>query len=289
MTMYRLTASLLWCYALLFALTSLAVFAGILDVPFRWSLTFFLALLPFTFAVLHASQTVGWRLALLLLFLTVTVSLFLESVGVLTGWIYGSYYYTPVLGPRLLGLVPYSVPIVWFTIAYPSYVIAEWLVPAGWGLWQRRLGVATVGAAVMTAADVLLDPLMIAAGGWVWTVNGTVLRGSDGVFSGVPAQNYWGWCLTTFTILALFLWFGKVGPKHPLGKSTSFDRLVLFSHGVNGFAALGAALYMGLKAAALTGLFIIGLWFAVGLGVMRETRPKSQRVTSPTEENVGRA
>jgi len=281
MTMYRLAASLLWCYAMLFALTSLAVFTGILDVPFRWSLTFFLAILPFTFAVLHASQTVGWRLALLLLFLTVTVSLFFESVGVLTGWIYGSYYYTPVLGPRLLGLVPYSVPIVWFTIAYPSYVIAEWLVPTRWGLWQRRLGVATIGAAVMTAADVVLDPIMVAAGCWIWN--------ADGTFFGVPVRNYWGWCITTFTILILFLWFGKVRPKHPLGGSILFDRLVLFGHAINGLAAVGAALHIGLKGPALTGLFITGLWFAVGLCVMRETRPKSQHVTSATGENVGRA
>jgi putative membrane protein len=263
---------------MLFALISLAVFAGILDVPFRWSMIFFLAVLPFAFAVLHASQTVGWRPALLLLFLTVTVSLFFESVGVLTGWIYGSYYYTSVLGPRLLGLVPYSVPVVWFTIAYPSYVIAEWLVPVQWGLCQRRLAVATMGALVMTVTDVILDPIMVAAGCWVWN--------ADGTFFGVPVQNYFGWFITTFTILILFLWLGKLRSKHPLGGSILFDRLVVVGHIINGFAAVGTALYMGLKGTALTGLFIIGLWLAVTLCVMRETPPKSPHVTSATQQDV---
>ncbi len=41
------------------------------------------------------------------------VSLLFESVGVATGWIYGAYHYAQLLGPLLLGLVPYLIPLSW--------------------------------------------------------------------------------------------------------------------------------------------------------------------------------
>ena len=51
----------------------------------------------------------------------------------------------------------------------------------------------------MTAWDVVMDPLMVRGGHWVWEMNGA--------FFGVPLQNYWGWWLTVFVTFALFLLF----------------------------------------------------------------------------------
>jgi uncharacterized membrane protein len=40
------------------------------------------------------------------------------------------YHYTALLGPKFLGLVPYLIPAAWFMMNYPSFVIAERLIPS---------------------------------------------------------------------------------------------------------------------------------------------------------------
>jgi len=102
-------------------------------------------LVGFTFALLHAGQREGWRRALRLLALVFAVSLLFESVGVATGLVYGPYHYTNKLGSLFLGLVPYLIPVAWFMMSYPSFVIADRLIPANWKRWQRILSVAAVG------------------------------------------------------------------------------------------------------------------------------------------------
>jgi putative membrane protein len=108
-------------------------------------------LIGFAFALLHASQRLSWERTLRLLGLVFGVSLLFESVGVATGLIYGPYHYTHKLGPLFLGLVPILIPVAWFLMSYPSFVIADWLVPSAWKRWQRVLVVAAIGGVAMTA------------------------------------------------------------------------------------------------------------------------------------------
>jgi uncharacterized membrane protein len=49
-------------------------------------------------------------------------------------------------------------------MSYPSYVIADRLVPSTWKRWLRLL--------VMTAWDLIIDPIMVAGGHWVWDIQG---------------------------------------------------------------------------------------------------------------------
>ena len=112
------------------------------------------------------------------------------------------YHYTDVLGVKFLGLVPYLIPIAWFMMSYPSFVIADRLMPSLLKRWQRILAVAAVGGLLMTAWDVIMDPIMVVGGNWVWDVKGA--------YFGIPLQNYWSWWLTIFTTFALDIWmFGK--------------------------------------------------------------------------------
>src|SRR5689334_21191512 len=60
----------------------------------------------FCFSIGHAIWSLGSRQALLFLSLTFGISLLFESVGVLTGWVYGPYHYTAQLGVKLFDLVP---------------------------------------------------------------------------------------------------------------------------------------------------------------------------------------
>jgi uncharacterized membrane protein len=67
-------------------------------------------------------------------------------------------------------------------MSYPSFVIADWLVPSTWKRWQRILTVAAVGGLIMTAWDLIMDPIMVAGGNWVWDVKGA--------YFGIPLQNF---------------------------------------------------------------------------------------------------
>jgi uncharacterized membrane protein len=242
----NLTIILLVIFGLLVLITTLTLaFGG--QVP--GMMTPITTLTGFSFALLHASQRMGWKHALLLLVLVFGVSLLFESLGVATGLVYGPYHYTEKLGPKFLGLVPYLIAVAWFMMMYPSFVMAEWLVPSAWEGARRILAVAAVGGLVMTAWDVVMDPIMVLGQHWVWEV--------DGAFFGVPLQNYWGWWLTVFTTFGFYLLFTrkKIAPKN-----AEFDRLALIAYMITGYGNIINASTGGLGGPALAGFFALTPW-----------------------------
>ena len=161
------------------------------------------------FSLCHAVHVLGARHAGFFFVASAVVSWVFEQVGVMTGLVYGPYHYTTVLGP-MLGDVPLLIPGAWFMMIYPSYVIAGLLVdgrPFGTrGGFPHVVWLAAVGAAVMTAWDVVVDPILSgpAFRAWVWE------RG--GPYFGVPIQNYVGWLVTTFTVYAFYRGFEGMQP-----------------------------------------------------------------------------
>lgn len=250
MTQRRITIALLALYTLI---TAYSIFGRPLGIAPGSIVTPLVTLSGFSFALLHAGQREGWRGALLLLALVFGVSLLFESVGVATGWVYGPYHYTDQLGPKFLALVPYIIPVAWFMMSYPSFVIASWLVPAGWKRWQRVLCVAALGGLAMTAWDVIMDPIMVAGGNWVWDVKGA--------YFGIPLQNFWGWWLTIFTTFALYLWLFSRDVKPP---EPGFDRLALGSYLVTALGIVLAALLSQSGDLALIGFFAMLPWVIAG-------------------------
>jgi uncharacterized membrane protein len=246
MTLRRLTLALLILYALI---TIYSILGRPLGIAPSMLVTPLVTLAGFAFALVHAGQREGWVRALRLLALVFGVSLLFESVGVATGWIYGPYHYTDKLGPLFLGLVPYLIPVAWFMMSYPSFVIANWLVPSNWSKWKRILSVAAVGGLVMTAWDLVMDPIMVAGGHWVWDV--------QGAYFGIPLQNFWGWWLTVFTTYLLYLWLSGKGARPA---EAGFDRMALLSYLVTALGIVIAALLSGAGALALIGFFAMLPW-----------------------------
>jgi len=151
------------------------------------------------FAVLHAGTNFGWRVGLLMFFATTMVTWSFEQVGVTTGMVYGAYHYSGMLGPKL-GAVPLLIPLAWFMMMYPSYLVTS-LIVDGHALPQKtdlkRLGTrAMIAAIVMTAWDAVIDPGMSRTGYWIWEHGGS--------YFGVPRQNFAGWLLTTFVVYGVF-------------------------------------------------------------------------------------
>lgn len=251
--------SLSWLF-LLGAYAALSVFTVTfmaLDLSFRPWLFILYPLVGVAFCLAHAVERMGIRHALLFLGLTLAVSLFFETLGVATGWIYGPYHYSSDrLGPLFLGLVPFVIPLTWFLMLYPSYLIAQRCIPWSWGGKQRWLGVAAAGGLAMTAWDLALDPLMASGGHWVWE--------KPGLYYGVPLQNYWGWWLTAFVILALYQRLDGEHRRQEAARSPSFDRLAMLVYLITGLATAGEAWSQGLIGPAFISGCAVLFWFALG-------------------------
>ncbi|MBI3244289.1 MAG: carotenoid biosynthesis protein [Chloroflexi bacterium] len=168
-----------------------------------------------SFVLAHAIYMLGWRPALIFYVLTIAVAFAFEYVGQRTGLIFGRYYYTDVLGYRLLGVVPAVIPLGYFMVLYPSHLIAN-LVIQGTPFSRRQAIVwlllsALLTAMVITAWDLTMDPALVnELKAWVWL--------DGGPYFGVPFQNYVGWLVTTFTISALYRLIEQRLTFKPLGR-----------------------------------------------------------------------
>jgi uncharacterized membrane protein len=193
------------------AVVLLAVFAydavfrrllsGVVHLPILTGSLVVLTSVVAAFSLTHAWYSLGWRLTLVFFGLSASVSWAFEQVGVATGLVYGAYHYTDYLGPRL-GHVPLIIPLAWFMMIYPSYVIANLVTD------RRATGTAPgvaalvrsacAGAVVMTAWDLVIDPILSGPSvrAWVWETSGP--------YFGTPIHNYLGWLLTTFTVYAAY-------------------------------------------------------------------------------------
>jgi uncharacterized membrane protein len=253
MRIRQLASQIFFIYALLIGFNLLSLALGL---PYHAFFTPVLTLLAFTFAILHGSQYLGWKQTLLLLILTFAISLLFECVGVATGLIYGPYHYTDKLGYKFLGLVPLLIPLAWFMMTYPSYVIARRVAPGIRKVWAWRLVVAAIGGVIMTAWDLAMDPMMVAGGHWVWE--------QPGGYFGIPLQNFWGWWLTIFVTFWLFLTLGRISPEQ-VETGDSFSRLPVWSYAITGLSSLLTDFIFGLDGAALAGVFAMLPWVVLGL------------------------
>lgn len=252
----RFTIAVFIVYATLNLYTVLAPLIGL---PSHYMLTPVLTLLAFIFALSHSVVSFGWPRAMLLLVVTLLVSLSVESIGVVTGWIFGPYHYTPKLGPRVLGLVPLMIPVAWYMMLYPSLRIAQSLVADRLSKpWQSLLAVAVVGATVMTAWDVVMDPLMVRLGFWVWDV--------EGAYFGVPMQNYLGWFVTAWCVLVLYgVLLPKPGRQPAPSTTAGFARMAPGVYLITWLFNSVAVLRLGMGGVAVAGAFGMGALGVLGL------------------------
>lgn len=153
------------------------------------------------FSLFHAWYLIGWKKTLVFFVITAGVSWGYEHVGVETGLIYGQYHYTDYLGEKL-GHVPIIIPLAWFMMIYPSYIIAN-MIFSGKAIsvqnkFSRIIVLALLSAVIMTAWDFVIDPYLSGPTieAWVWE--------KGGAYFDIPIHNYFGWILTTFTVYLLY-------------------------------------------------------------------------------------
>lgn len=119
------------------------------------------------------------------------ISLVAELGGTSVGLPFGGYAYAELLGVAWLGKVPVAIPLSWFCMALPSWIIASKAHP------HSTVGRIATGSLILLVWDLALDPAMShATRFWAWA--------DTGPYYGMPLLNLFGWFLTGALIIAAF-------------------------------------------------------------------------------------
>lgn len=209
--------------------------------------------------LLVARARLRWVAAFVAVFV---LSFLAEHLGTGTGLPFGHYEYTSLLGPRIGGRVPWVIPLSWFLMALPAWVMARATFPRD-GSWLPRIAFAAV---LLTLWDLALDPAMAFQSPyyWVWAETGPYYK--------MPWINLAGWLGTGVLLM---------GAMELLGARRWASRLPL-----NWMVAYyGITLLMPLGMIVLEGLWIAVLATAAGYaaawGVHLTCRPRSKEEASP--------
>ena len=195
-------------------------------------------LLGFGTLLLVLARRAGWRWVPAF-FACYAISLGSELAGTTVGLPFGPYHYTAGLGAKWLGHVPVLIPLSWFFMALPSYLLARAAIRPDARNARAAQGITVlVGSLVLLAWDLALDPAMSwITKYWVW--------GQEGPYYGMPLLNLFGWYATGVVLMVALAALGADcwGRALPV-------RWLLGYYGAN------LLLPLGMIAAA-------GLWWAV--------------------------
>jgi putative membrane protein len=211
-------------------------------------------------ALLHAMWAFGVRRGVALFLSATGLALGAELLGTSTGFPFGEYQYTSLLGYRVLGLVPFAIPISWFYMLYCALALCARILPAASSERVKWLWSAAA-AAMLTAWDVAMDPAMVRTSHWVWS--------DPGAFYGMPLTNWVGWFCTGLIIARCML---AIVPPLRVTERNQREWLPPVLYAVNGVMPIAICLRDG-------------LWWAATLGAAAMATPLvlAMRVRSEVE------
>lgn len=162
--------------------------AGIIGLSIDSTRNLFQSLTPINLLltaaiVLHFEKEKNRRFFLFIL-ATLLIGFFVEVAGVHSGFIFGEYNYGATLGPKLWE-VPLAIGVNWVIMIYCTGLFAR-------GVAHSKLPTILVGAILMTAIDILIEPVAIKLDFWTWES------------SSIPLRNYLGWFITSLVLHLLF-------------------------------------------------------------------------------------
>jgi uncharacterized membrane protein len=189
----NLTTAILWVLAAAYAAALVANISFGLSIPIAIVL-----LISVAFALIHGAARYGWSGIAAFFVICLVVSNILENSSILTGFPFGHYHYTDLLGPKLF-LVPVLIGPSYFATSYLAWVIGNVLI----GEVRRQsspfttFSVPFMASFVMVMWDLTFDPrASTIQHQWIWE--------QGGGYFGVPLTNYIGWFLTVYVFLQLF-------------------------------------------------------------------------------------
>src|SRR5712692_2240602 len=219
---------LLWTLVAISVVLTLvnAVFPSHIPIPILIPI---FILVPFAFALLHGAQRYTWGGITTFLVMCLVVSNLLENTSILTGFPFGHYYYTSLLGPKLF-LVPLAIGPAYFGTGYLAWVLSTVLIgdvrPRARAL--TTFAVPFIASFMMVAWDLGMDPTSSTIRHlWIWE--------QGGGYFGVPLTNYLGWFFTVYVFFQLFALYlrlrkaSREGEEPTLPKSYYAQAIVMYA------------------------------------------------------------
>jgi len=164
---------------------------------------------PLVFALIHGTFLYRVRGALTFIALFLLIGNIFENIGVLTGFPFGNYYFTELMGPKIFQ-VPVFLGFAYVGMAYLSWVLANVILEKAGRLTSGSniVLVPLLASLIMTSWDLSQDAIWSTyLHLWIWP--------HGGIYFGVPISNFLGWYLTVFVIyqsFALYLRARQVRP-----------------------------------------------------------------------------
>jgi len=245
-----------------------AILRTILGLPFISWFVLVIPLIGFGVAILHAIYLLGGKSASILFITTFLITLFMETLSVKTGFPFGHYHYTNKLGPLFLGLVPYIIPLTWFMMAYPSFVMARRILSQTTASFRSMLSISTLGGLILTSWDLVMDPLMVRGDHWIWE--------TKGLYFGIPLQNFFGWWLTAFLVYLIFLMIQNKILKNVQESKSDIDSYVVLLYGITGLGSLNNAWHVQYYGPFGFGLLTMATWIILAIKniIPKKDRPR---------------
>ncbi len=150
------------------------------------------------FSFTHGIHRYGLKNMLYFFSMITVVSWSYETISVLTGFPFGNYHYTDVLGPKLW-LVPIVIMPAYFSTGYLSWVITTSLFKKKDGSITKKelFTIPIVASFIMVFWDLPMDPINATITKmWIWK--------NGGEYFGIPIVNFLGWYLCVFTFYLIF-------------------------------------------------------------------------------------
>ena len=237
------TQNLITITAILAFLAAGAFFMANVTMPAESSYASGINVILFAIPAFWASKMwLGRRDAIFLFAVLGILALTIETSAIVTGFPYGHFGYSDLLGFRLFGYTPWTVALAWTPLVLAAYAVVKRTV--------HTVVVRVILIAVLLVVfDMVIDPGAVKLGFWRYEAGGP--------FYGVPVSNFTGWIFSgvlAAVLLEVFTFVRKPLLPAPAQLISSGFFIIFFWTAI--------AFFSGMLAPALIGLGILG-----GLGV----------------------
>lgn len=218
----------------------LQVFAG--RVP-SLLIVIFHVIPPALFAVIHGARIYRSRGILVFATLCLGVGTLFESLSLRTGFPFGHYRFTDLMGPKLFDL-PILLALAYVGMGYLSWVVGLVILECQSGpISGSKIVLLPLAASfIMTAWDFSMDPAWADIDhAWVWRDGGS--------YYGVPISNFFGWFLTVYIFYQLFVLYLRKRLTVP-SEASHWRLAILF------YAASAAGNLLVVAPSSLGGVFV---------------------------------
>ncbi len=162
----------------------------------RWAEALF-PILALAATLLALARTLPAQNAFVATAVIILIASAAEIISAKTGVPFGARTYTDDFGPRIFGLLPWSMPFIWAVAVLNSRGVARlilrpWRKTTKYGLW-----VIALACALTVIFDFNLEPFAGANSWWIWQMPESVPA-----WHNAPWVNFPAWAVITLLILA---------------------------------------------------------------------------------------